>query len=132
MVGALRRPAQSLVGASKTTSTSAAPVASRWISARSAESTSWITLRIVLTGHGPWHTGETRNAGNIDCPSGQRAGPVHRDPCAPTLINMPDPVVSLETPALTVEPGGQTTTTVVVRNPGTIVENYRIDVLVGD
>src|SRR5664279_5761751 len=44
MVGTLRRPAQSLVGASKTTSTSVPLAASRSINERSAKSTSGITL----------------------------------------------------------------------------------------
>src|SRR5919106_6761162 len=44
MVGELRRPAHSRVGASNTTSTSPRPIASRSIRARSAESTSLIML----------------------------------------------------------------------------------------
>jgi hypothetical protein len=42
---------------------------------------------------------------------------------------MADPVVTLETPRLTVEPGGQVTTSITIRNTGTIVENYRVEVL---
>lgn len=39
---------------------------------------------------------------------------------------MTDPIVRLELTALTVEPGGQTTTVVTVRNLGTIVEGFRL------
>lgn len=42
---------------------------------------------------------------------------------------MTDPIVRLEQSALTVEPGGQTTTVVTVRNLGTIVEGFRLDAL---
>jgi len=42
---------------------------------------------------------------------------------------MTDPIVRLEQTALTVEPGGQTTTVVTVRNLGTIVEGFRLDAL---
>jgi hypothetical protein len=42
-----------------------------------------------------------------------------------------DPLVSLDRDQVTVEPGGQATVTVRVRNPGTIVEGYRVHV-VGD
>lgn len=42
---------------------------------------------------------------------------------------MTDPVVSIEPTELAVEPGGQTRLTITVSNPGTIVENYRIEVL---
>ncbi len=48
---------------------------------------------------------------------------------------MTDPIVSLETPQLTVEPGGQGRTMVTVRNLGTIVEGFTLKVLgegVGD
>jgi hypothetical protein len=40
-----------------------------------------------------------------------------------------DPVVSMEPTELAVEPGGQTRVTITVSNPGTIVENYRLEVL---
>ncbi len=42
---------------------------------------------------------------------------------------MTDPIVSLETPQLTVEPGGQGRTLVTVRNLGTIVEGFTLQVL---
>lgn len=42
---------------------------------------------------------------------------------------MTDPIVRLETPALSVEPGGQGRTLVTVRNLGTIVEGFRLQVL---
>ncbi|HEU5266825.1 MAG TPA: fibronectin type III domain-containing protein [Jatrophihabitans sp.] len=42
---------------------------------------------------------------------------------------MSDPIVTLEPTELTVEPGGQIRTQVTVRNPGTVVEGYRIEVL---
>lgn len=42
---------------------------------------------------------------------------------------MTDPIIRLEQTALTVEPGGQTTTVVTVRNLGTIVEGFRLDAL---
>lgn len=42
---------------------------------------------------------------------------------------MTDPTVRLEQSALTVEPGGQTTTVVTVRNLGTIVEGFRLGAL---
>jgi len=40
-----------------------------------------------------------------------------------------DPVVRLDVPRLSVEPGGQARTTVTVRNTGTIVEGFRITVV---
>jgi hypothetical protein len=42
---------------------------------------------------------------------------------------MTDPIVRLETPQLSVEPGGQTRTILTVRNLGTIVEGFRLQVL---
>jgi len=42
---------------------------------------------------------------------------------------MTDPVVRLEPTRLTVEPGGQTRVVVTVRNPGSIVEGFRLEVL---
>jgi hypothetical protein len=42
---------------------------------------------------------------------------------------MADPIVNLEPTELSVEPGGQVRLVVTVRNPGEIVENYRIEVL---
>lgn len=42
---------------------------------------------------------------------------------------MTDPIIRLEQTALTVEPGGQTTTVVTVRNLGSIVEGFRLDAL---
>ncbi len=42
---------------------------------------------------------------------------------------MTDPIVSLETPQLTVEPGGQGRTMITVRNLGTIVEGFTLQVL---
>ncbi len=42
---------------------------------------------------------------------------------------MTDPVVALEPTDLTVEPGGQIRAEITVRNPGTVVEGYRIEVL---
>ena len=42
---------------------------------------------------------------------------------------MTDPIVQLETPQLTVEPGGQARSLVTVRNPGTIVEGFRLHVV---
>jgi hypothetical protein len=42
---------------------------------------------------------------------------------------MTDPIVRLETSALSVEPGGQGRTLVTVRNLGTIVEGFRLEVL---
>ena len=42
---------------------------------------------------------------------------------------MPDPVLQLETSRLSVDPGGQVRTVVTVKNPGTIVEGYRLSVL---
>src|SRR6187431_2935503 len=42
---------------------------------------------------------------------------------------MTDPIIRLEDSAPTVEPGGQATTVVTVRNLGTIVEGFRLDPL---
>jgi hypothetical protein len=42
---------------------------------------------------------------------------------------MTDPIVVIEPTQLSAEPGGQARVEVTVRNPGTIVENYRIEVL---
>lgn len=42
---------------------------------------------------------------------------------------MTDPVVSLDLDHLMVEPGGQVSVTVTVRNPGSIVEGYQIEVV---
>src|SRR5664279_303040 len=73
MVGTLRRLAQSLVGASKTTSTSVPSVASRSMSERSAISTSWITLLTVPTRSASDHGAQVRLRGTADCPKVQRA-----------------------------------------------------------
>ena len=40
-----------------------------------------------------------------------------------------DPVVTVDTDSVTVEPGGQASVTVRVRNPSSIVEGFRLDVL---
>lgn len=40
-----------------------------------------------------------------------------------------DPIVTLEPAELAVEPGGQTRTQLTVRNPGSVVEEYRLEVL---
>ena len=64
MVGTLRRPAQSLVGASNTTSTSVPSVASRSINERSATSTSWITLITVPTRGRRGHPSGDQTAGH--------------------------------------------------------------------
>lgn len=42
---------------------------------------------------------------------------------------MPDPVVTLDGERLTVKPGGQARASVTVRNPGTLVQGYRLDVV---
>lgn len=42
---------------------------------------------------------------------------------------MTDPIVSIDLDHVAVEPGGQASVTVTVRNPGTIVEGYQIDVV---
>ena len=42
---------------------------------------------------------------------------------------MSDPIATLEPTELTVEPGGQVRAELTVRNPGTVVEGYRIEVL---
>src|SRR6478752_2798783 len=70
MVGTLRRLAQSLVGASNTTSTSVPSVASRSINERSARSTSWITLITVPTRRRPGHPMRDRLQGTAHCPIG--------------------------------------------------------------
>ncbi len=42
---------------------------------------------------------------------------------------MTDPVVSLDTDRISVEPGGQVSVGIKITNPGTIVEGYRIEVI---
>ncbi len=42
---------------------------------------------------------------------------------------MSEPIVTLDPLELSVEPGGQVRTEVTVRNPGTVVEGYRVEVL---
>src|SRR2546423_6828169 len=78
-VGALRRAAQSLVGASKATSTSLPRSASSFTSRRSASSTSWITGGPPRTGGPPTmiatrRPGQPRSgkpSGTPGCPYGQ-------------------------------------------------------------
>src|SRR5664279_217729 len=75
MVGTFRLPAQSLVGASKTTSTSVPLAASRSINERSAKSTSGITLSTLpLPGRRDDGT-MVRLRGTAHCPKG------HSDRC---------------------------------------------------
>ena len=80
MVGTFRRLAQSLVGASKTTSTSVPSVASRSINERSAISTSGITLITVPIRGTDEHPAEVRLQGTACCPK------VHRGAAAPEHI----------------------------------------------
>ena len=42
---------------------------------------------------------------------------------------MNDPIVTLEPTELTVEPGGQVRAELTVRNPGNVVEEYRLEVV---
>lgn len=56
------------------------------------------------------------------------------DPCrksipSPYADRVTDPIVSLDLDHVMVEPGGQASVTVTVRNPGTIVEGYQIEVV---
>src|SRR6478735_12380409 len=93
MVGTFRRLAQSLVGASNTTSTSVPSVASRSINERSAISTSWITLITMPTGTGCEHPVGVRLQGTACCPKVQDQHGRHRHipPARP-----PHPVVSAQ------------------------------------
>lgn len=76
--------------------------------------------------------------GNGKCPEGQPGGFAPRPPDSgrgsprfPRLPTMTDPLLTLESTQLSVEPGGQVRVTVTVNNPGKLVEGYRLDV-VGD
>ena len=89
IVGTLRRPAQSLVGASNSTSTSVPSVASRSMSSRSARSTSWITVLLCGQAGESRHGARDSLRGTPGCPKGhpsavRPATPVRRRPAAPS------------------------------------------------
>ena len=147
-MGALRRPAQSLVGASKTTSTSPRPTASRSISVRSAESTSPITRFSLPSRRTMRQRGASRRGGTLHCPSGQLppSEPRRRRRAEMTRTlryeskgsvaatrsyagRVADPVIRLDSDRVSVEPGGQAQVGVTILNPGSIVEGYRLDVV---
>ena len=125
MVGELRRPAHSRVGASNTTSTSPRPTASRSIRARSAESTSPITGSVCRRGPPPRQREASRRAGTPNCPSGQRRSGRR----GLMLRRVTDPVIRLDSDRVAVEPGGQAQVGVTISNPGSIVEGYTLDVV---
>ena len=134
MVGALRRPAQSFVGASNTTSTPFVPVASRAMSAASAESTSWITRAVCSRRPARRHGEQARRGAAGAASSGTDActavGGQDLQPRACALPSLgavdqsprgyavAEPIVRLEPTRVSVEPGGQVTVLVTVFNPG--------------